>query len=390
MDSKTIAFIPARGGSKGIPDKNVRAFCGKPLIYWNLKELQDSIEIDQIIVATDSDRIKNIVHAFGLAKVEIYERLPENAKDHSSTESVMLEFLKRNERINLNDTFILVQATSPLTKKIHFNEGLRVFRNKNIDSVLSVVRFKRFFWDLKGSSVNYDFRNRPRRQDFEGELMENGAFYINSVENILMNKNRLSGRIGFYEMPEYTSYELDELDDWDILEKLMYRYNIQNDKEEEEVKLFISDVDGVLTDSGMYYSEFGDEYKKFNTRDGMAFQILREHGIKTAIITSENTEIVERRAKKMKIDYLFQGAYEFGKLEAAEEICSKLNISLKNVAYIGDDLNCLQLLSSVGIKACPSDAEKIVKEIPQIHVLQAKGGRGVVREFVNLILGLDK
>src|SRR5688572_18516991 len=100
------------------------------------------------------------------------------------------------------------------------------------------------------------------------------------------------------------------------------------------IKVFLTDVDGVLTDAGMYYTESGDEFKKFNTHDGMAFGMLRERGIKTGMVTSETTKIVENRAKKLKVDYLFQGAKGDGKLQAAKEICEKEGITLKEVAYI--------------------------------------------------------
>lgn len=152
------------------------------------------------------------------------------------------------------------------------------------------------------------------------------------------------------------------------------------------IKLFLTDVDGVLTDCGMYYSENGDELKKFNTRDGMGFELLAKAGIKTGIITSENTLLVERRAAKLKVDYLYQGKREGGKLAAALEICEREGIDLKNVAYIGDDINCMDLLTSVGFAACPSDAMEMVKNINNIFVLNYKGGEGVVREFAEYIL----
>lgn len=153
-----------------------------------------------------------------------------------------------------------------------------------------------------------------------------------------------------------------------------------------KVKLFITDVDGVLTDAGMYYTESGDEFKKFNTHDGMAFQLLREAGIKTAIITSEETKIVERRAKKLKVDYLYQGKRDGGKLQAAIEICKLEGISLDEVSYIGDDINCLELLSAVKHNACPANATKKIKSIPGITLLETKGGDGAVREWAEIIL----
>ncbi|MBP9213556.1 MAG: HAD hydrolase family protein [Chitinophagaceae bacterium] len=152
------------------------------------------------------------------------------------------------------------------------------------------------------------------------------------------------------------------------------------------IKLFLSDVDGVMTDAGMYYTESGDEFKKFNTHDGMAFQLLREAGIKTGIITTENTKIVERRAAKLKVDYLYQGKGFGNKLQAAKEICEKENITLQEVAYIGDDINCIELLQSVGIAACPNNAVKSVKQIKGIIHLEKSGGDGAVREFVEMLL----
>jgi 3-deoxy-D-manno-octulosonate 8-phosphate phosphatase (KDO 8-P phosphatase) len=152
------------------------------------------------------------------------------------------------------------------------------------------------------------------------------------------------------------------------------------------IKIFLTDVDGVLTDAGMYYTESGDEFKKFSTYDGMAFQLLREHKIKTGILTSENTKIVAARAKKTKADYLYQGIYGIDKLKAASEICSLEGITLMEVAYIGDDLNCISLLRSVGVAACPANAVAEVKAIPGIIKLSKKGGEGVVREFVELLL----
>jgi len=152
------------------------------------------------------------------------------------------------------------------------------------------------------------------------------------------------------------------------------------------VKLFLSDVDGVMTDAGMYYTESGDEFKKFNTHDGMAFELLRNAGIKTGIVTSEYTEIVLRRAQKLKVDYLYQGKRDGGKLAAAIEICAKEKIVLEEIAYIGDDINCLELLSAVGIAGCPANSVSSIKSIPNIILLSKSGGEGAVREFAELIL----
>ncbi|MFY7898738.1 MAG: KdsC family phosphatase [Chitinophagaceae bacterium] len=153
-----------------------------------------------------------------------------------------------------------------------------------------------------------------------------------------------------------------------------------------KIKVFLSDVDGVMTDAGMYYTESGDEFKKFNTHDGMGFNMIQRSGVKIGIITTENTKIVERRAAKLKMDYLYQGKGFGGKLAAALDICSKEGIDIKEVAYIGDDINCVELLEAVGIAACPANATKKVKSIQGIIQLEKKGGEGAVREFIEMIL----
>ena len=150
------------------------------------------------------------------------------------------------------------------------------------------------------------------------------------------------------------------------------------------IKLFATDVDGTLTDGCMYYAENGIELKKFNFQDGMGFKLLRDAGIKTAIITSENSPIVKKRADKLKVDYLSMGTWE--KLDYVKNICSELNISLDEVAYIGDDINDIELLKAVGHKACPKNATYKVKEIDDIKILDKKGGDGAVREFIELLL----
>jgi len=379
-----IAFIPARCGSKSIPFKNIKNFCNKPLIYWTLKALEDS-KIDEVYVATDCDKIKEVVNSFSFSKVKIYERDKENAIDVASTESVMLEFLNKFS-FNSEDLFFLVQATSPFTQSVDFDNALDLLFQKKADSLLTCARVKKFIWKENGEPLNYDYKNRPRRQEFKGTLIENGAFYINRVGNILKYKNRLSGKVAIYEMPEYTMIELDEEYDWIIAENLMYKYVLSNKHNIKSIKLFVSDVDGTLTDAGMYYGNNEEELKKFNTHDGKGFELLRKAGIKTALITSENTKIVSNRAKKLKVDYLYQGVEHKSKLDAVKEICKKENISLDEVAYIGDDINCKELLENVGLAACPANAVEEIKNIFGIIHLSKKGGDGAVREFVDKIL----
>ncbi len=216
----TIAFIPARGGSKSIPLKNIKSFGGHPLIYWVLKAAQDCGNIDQIVLATDSDSIKEVSLSFDFSKLNIYDRSPDSASDHASTEQVLLEYLE-NEKIAPSTDIVLLQATSPFTTSKHIEEAIEIKNKEAYESVLSCVRVKHFYWNQDGTSKNYDHQNRPRRQEFKGTLQENGAIYLSTASQIIKSKNRLSGKIGVYEMPEHTALELDEPLDWLIGEAIM-------------------------------------------------------------------------------------------------------------------------------------------------------------------------
>lgn len=152
-------------------------------------------------------------------------------------------------------------------------------------------------------------------------------------------------------------------------------------------KLVLTDIDGVWTDGGMYYDQTGNEWKKFNTYDSAGVIFCHQNKIPVGIITGEDTEIVKRRAEKLKIDYLFQGV--INKLEIAKSVCDKLGISLEEVAYIGDDLNDVELLKAVGISGVPSSAPEYIKKNASI-VLSKKGGEGVFREFVEYLLNISR
>lgn len=212
-----IAVVPLRKGSKGIKDKNIKSFCGKPLCWWTLQALQNS-QISKVVVATDSTEYTRVIDTFNFSKVEVYHRDSKNATDTSSTESVLLEVI---QVLDLSDADImLVQATSPLTTFEDINKGITLYNTGNYESILSAVLQKRFIWSQDGVALNYDYTNRPRRQDWQGVFVENGAFYINSAKNIKHSNNRLSGKIGICPMSEETYYEIDSEEDWLFLETI--------------------------------------------------------------------------------------------------------------------------------------------------------------------------
>lgn len=380
-----VAFIPVWGESKLIPLKNIKEIAGRPLVYWVVKAANNCKFIDKVYVATDNAIIKNVVEKFELANVEIIGRSADTATDAATTKSAMLEFASCHEFENI----ALVQVTSPLLTSQDLDKGFELYNMDETDSVLSVVRQKRFQWkaDRKGFavSVNCDYDNRPRRQGFEGYFVENGAFYITSRKALLKTQNCLSGNIRVCEMDEYTYFEIDEPSGWEITEKrLCDRIKAdQNDVTIPTIKMFLTDCDGCLTDGGMYYSEKGDQLKKFNAKDGMGFKLLREKGIITGIITGEDRELNQNRAAKLHMDEIFQNVKD--KVAVIKQLCDKYHILPEQVAYVGDDINDLEAIKYVGYGCCVKDAHSTVKECAD-YVSTCNGGQGAVREIIDAIL----
>jgi len=212
-----VALIPARAGSKSIPNKNTMMIAGRPLIHWVLKSALESIIIDRVYVATDGERIRNSVLKISNPKLKIIDRSPGTATDTSSTESLMIEFANKVDFEHL----ILLQPTSPLTSTDDIDKAFNHYFETNSDSLLSLVRQKRFIWNVQNDlikPVNYDHFNRPTRQNFNGFYVENGAIYITSKDALTLSGNRISGRIEYIEMDEKTYFELDEKDDIQIIE----------------------------------------------------------------------------------------------------------------------------------------------------------------------------
>lgn len=148
------------------------------------------------------------------------------------------------------------------------------------------------------------------------------------------------------------------------------------------IKVFISDIDGVLTDGGMYYTESGDEFKKFNVYDGMGFKLMQKDGLRVGLLTSEDRQLNRNRSNKLELDFDFHGIKD--KLSKLKELLTSLNLKPEQAAYVGDDINDIEVLNYVGFAFCPSSAQPEVLALKNIHVLKSSGGNGVIREIHNL------
>lgn len=379
-----VAFIPLRGGSKSIPLKNIKDIAGRPLAFWVIEAALGCAEIDRVFVSTDSIAIRKALGSIAHPKLEVISRSKTTATDSASTESAMLEFAKRHVFSHI----VLIQATSPLLESRHLKAGIAKYTSYRYDSLLSLVRQKRFVWEESRGIVkplNYNPLRRPFRQQFKGFLVENGAFYITSKRLLLKTGCRISGKVGFYEMPEESYFELDEPADWVITEGFLRKKqaSLFNKALVKHIKIFGTDVDGVLTNGKVLQGPRGEQIMQFHRRDGMGMELLRERGIIPVILTREKSTTVLRRARKLKVAEVHIGVID--KVVMMGKILKKHGFSWKQFAYIGDDINDSALLKKAGFCFVPTDAVGQVRKDAD-YITNAKGGEGAFREAVDFLL----
>ena len=382
---KKVAIIPLRKGSKGIPGKNTKKMLGRPLFTWVLEAAIFS-ELDEVYIFTDDEDVLNFVvkEYQWTSKVKGILRDDINANDTASTESAMLEFASKIA--NDFDLLCLLQATSPLTTSLDINAVLRQITEEHKVSALTVVKTHRFTWNADGTAQNYDVFNRPRRQDFEGLLMENGAVYASTKEAFLTSRNRVSAPIGLVEMSEETLVEIDSLSDWLLAESLLAERQ-KSLKKQEQIKYLVLDVDGVFTDGCVYFGAEGELMKKFDMRDGMGLEILRQTGVDVVVMTSENSELVAQRMKKLQINHVFLGVKD--KHSLLQHFIIEKNVTWSNLAYVGDDVNDLANLCSVGWSFAPANATSVVKSHVDV-ILNHDSAAGAVREVSEWVMRYNK
>jgi YrbI family 3-deoxy-D-manno-octulosonate 8-phosphate phosphatase len=372
-----VALLPLRAGSKSIPGKNLRLIAGQPLYAWSLAAAVESQIFDHIYVASDSAAIRDDVRARFGGAVEAIDRAPDNATDTASSESVMQEFAGSHSF----DVLALIQATSPLTRAEDFKAARQQFETERLDSLLTAVRTRRFFWTDKAQPLNYDPNHRPRRQDFNGLLMENGAFYFTSAPILAESGSRLGGHVGIHVMHEDSAVELDEPPDWEWIEGCLRR-RLRSEFRARDIRALVLDVDGTLTDAGMYYGAGGEALKKFNTRDAKGLLLLAASGVRICVMTAENSPAVHSRMRKLGIT-----DYHAGVTDKAERLRERLrawNLAPSQVAVIGDDLNDISCMRLAGAVFCPLDAQPEVRAIAD-YVCAANAGEGAVREVCDLL-----
>jgi len=384
---EVLAIIPARGGSKGIPRKNVRPLGGIPLIAHTIRQAVATPSITRIVVSTDDAEIGAVAREHG---AEVVWRPAELSGDTASSESALLHVLETlREREGYEPSLVVfLQATSPLRRPDDIERAIETVRREKADSLFSACRVEGFVWrrtrgkdDL--ASFSYDHNRRPRRQDAPEDLIENGSIYVFRPNVLLEQKNRLGGRIAVHLMSPLDSFQIDEPEDLEVMERLLAtRGHSGADERLANVKLLVLDFDGVLTDNRVWVDQDGRESVACNRSDGWGIARLREAGVQLVVLSTEQNPVVAARCRKLKVECI-QGCDD--KRTRLEQLLEERGLSASQVAYVGNDVNDLACMESVGVAIAVADAESAVRAIASL-VTARRGGHGAVREVCDWIL----
>lgn len=217
MKQKIVAVILARGGSKGVPRKNLMKIGGVPIVARSVLAAQSAPSVNEVYVSTDDQEIASIAKEYG---AKIVNRPAEFATDTASSEAALIHFAGEV----VADVYVFLQCTSPFTTGEDIEGAIAKYNEEGVDSVLSVTEDHGCFlcggftWDEEGNSLNYDYQNRPRRQDMKVTYRENGAIYVMGREGLFKYQNRLHGKVGIYFIPRLRSFEIDEKEDFSLAE----------------------------------------------------------------------------------------------------------------------------------------------------------------------------
>ena len=389
---KIISIIPARGGSKGIPRKNVRHLAGKPLILHTLLHAIQTPSLERNIVSTDDPEIAAISKQVG---VEVIQRPKEISGDTATSESVLhhvLDHLQESEGYG-PDLVVFLQATSPLRNPQDIQSAIDTLQREQADSLFSASRVHGFVWRSTAdtlSAITYDPSQRQRRQDFVETIWEeNGSIYIFKPKVLKKHNNRLGGKIAVYPMDSLDSFQVDEPHDLELIETIMAGREALRQRKQTDLKdlrLLVSDFDGVMTDNRVLVDQSGSEAVYCHRGDGWGIARLKEAGVEIVVLSTEQNPVVGARCQKLNIEYV-QGSED--KLSALKEMVRQRSLLPPQVAYIGNDLNDLECMQWAGNSFAVADAVTEVKQIAAL-VTHRAGGRGAVREVCDLILASKK
>ncbi|MBI3152359.1 MAG: acylneuraminate cytidylyltransferase [Chloroflexi bacterium] len=401
--TETLALIPARGGSKGIPRKNIRLFAGYPLIAWSIAAAKRSASVTRVIVSTDDEEIAAVARQWGAETP--FLRPIELAQDKTTDLPVFEHALKWLEDVEgyRPETVVQLRPTSPIRPKNMVDEAVHILLNhKDADCVRGVVpaaqnpfKMWRFNGDEKPLDPLLEVDGIPEPYNAPRQILPPVYWQTGHIDAIraltIVNKKSLTGDV-IYPLIIDSKYtvDIDTLPDWAKYEALVYSGlemvtpGTARRLMPETVKMIICDFDGVVTNNLVLTDENGKETVSASRSDSMHIKTLREKGIEVMILSSEPNPVVKARAKKMGVEAM-HGIGMQDKGRVMREVLEQKNIKAEHVIYVGNDLNDLPCFEIAGWSVAVADAYPEVLRAAD-YVLSRKGGHGAIRELCELIL----
>jgi YrbI family 3-deoxy-D-manno-octulosonate 8-phosphate phosphatase len=375
----TVAVIPARGGSKGVPGKNVALVGGLPLVVRAVRAARAARLVERVIVSTDDPLIADAAREAG---AEVVDRPVGIAGDTATSESAVLHALGSAPEA---DVVLLVQCTSPFLTAEDIDAVAAAVLDGTADCAFTAAPSHGFLWRPDGSGVNHDPAARPRRQDRRVELLETGAAYALRVDGLRRTGHRFFGRIRPVPVDPARTLEIDEPADLDRARLLAPLLDAAQDVHVHDLDAIVLDFDGTLTDDRVTVDQDGRESVSVHRGDGLGIAALRRAGLDVLILSTERNPVVAARARKLTVPAL-SGVDDKG--SALAQWCADNGHALDRTAYVGNDVNDLPCFDIVGWPIAVADAHHSVRARARI-VTAARGGHGAVREVASRLLGRD-
>jgi YrbI family 3-deoxy-D-manno-octulosonate 8-phosphate phosphatase len=389
---RVLAVIPARGGSKGVPAKNLLPVGGVPLVARAVRECRATRLVTDVVVSTDDQAIAAAAREAG---AEVVLRPAAIAGDTATSEAAVLHALDAHEALHGSavDVVLLVQCTSPFITREDIDGVAGAVVENGADTALTVANFHGFIWrdaadqsTEGGNGVNHDKSFRPRRQDRPQDLLETGAAYAMDAAGLREHQHRFFGRTELVRTDPARVLEIDDPHDLARARALAPLFDANRPGSlptAEDIDAVVLDFDGTQTDDRVLIDSDGREFVSVHRGDGLGIAALRKSGLTMLILSTEQNPVVAARARKLKIPVL-HGIDR--KDLALKQWCEEQGIAPERVLYVGNDVNDLPCFALVGWPVAVASAHDVVRGAARA-VTTVPGGDGAIREIASWILG---
>ena len=380
---KNIFIIPARSGSKGIPDKNIKPISGIPMFVWSIIHAKYLASTDDIIcVSSDSEQYLSIAKKWG---ADVHFRSLNLAEDNTDVEPVLLDVCKQY-KIEANDNIILLQPTSPLRSK----ETLDKYKNlidKNCNSILSLSKTYGFEWKKNDENFTRNYAKRLRRQEMNPKFIENGSFYLNKYNLLLKNsKNNDTNRNDKISkgivLDDIESMQVDNMQELEIIKFLSNTFNSQwldHIFESCKIKCIFSDIDGVFSKNN---KSTNSNNRLYSTLDSSAIKNWTSSNKLFFFISSETIAHSQDLFKKLNITECIFNSHD--KISDVKKLIKKYDLEINECVYLGNDTADINCLNYFDLSFTPFDSNSKAAILSKFTI-EKNGGDGFIQETINLI-----